>query len=619
MSSAPDFPSILTDALSDPAGPARGTFELEEGVLFRVWAPFAKKVSVVGSFNDWNPEANALERDADGTWSGVATAAKHGDSYKFHLLTEQGDSLLRNDPYARLIDPATQNGVLHFSRFDWGGADAFELPPLNEQVIYELHVGTFGGGATENRIGQFEHVRRMLPYLRNLGVNVIELMPPAQTPTEFSWGYNVNHPFAVETSYGGPEGLRALIKAAHEHGIGVIIDVVYNHFGPSDLDLWRFDGWSQNELGGIYFYNDQRSWTPWGDTRPNYGTPEVRQYIRDNALSWLREFRADGLRFDMTAYIRNVRASGNEADDLPEGWSLLQWVNDEVAKYFPGRLTLAEDLHQNEWIVKGTGAGGTGFHTQWCGAFVHPVRAALVAAADEHRDLQAVAKALRHTYDSDVFKRVVYSESHDEVANGRARIPYEVSSDDPGGYFAQKRSTLGGGLVFTAPGVPMIFSGQEFLEDEWFRDTKPLDWTKREQYRGIVKLYRDLMNLRRNAKGSTKGLLGQHCDIFHLNNEAKVMAYLRRWDDSGEGDVLVIANFAHASHSEYRVGVPRLGRWHVRFNSDSRLYNEDFLDEGDYAFEAEEIPQDGYPASIHAGVGPYALLILSQDSTPPAV
>lgn len=617
MSLARDFSVI--QAATDPAAPARGTFQLEEGVLFRVWAPFAQAVSVVGSFNEWNPTAHPLEREADGSWRGVAPTAKHGDHYKFHVQPEQGEAFLRNDPYARLIDPETQNGVLFFSQFEWGD-DGFQIPPLNEQVIYELHVGTFGGGATENKIGRFEHVRRMLPYLRNLGVNMIELMPPAQTPTEFSWGYNVNHPFAVETSYGGPDGLRALIKAAHEHGIGVIIDVVYNHFGPGDLDLWRFDGWSQNELGGIYFYNDQRAWTPWGDTRPDYGRAEVRQYIRDNALSWLREFHADGLRFDMTAYIRNVRASGDPADDLAEGWSLLQWVNDEVARYFPGKLTLAEDLHENEWLVKGTGAGGAGFHTQWCGAFVHPVRAALVASADEHRDLSSVVKALERRYDGDAFKRVVYSESHDEVANGRARIPYEVSADDPGGFFAQKRSTLGGGLVFTAPGVPMIFSGQEFLEDEWFRDTKPLDWTKREQFRGIVKLYRDLMNLRRNTRGTTRGLLGSHFDLLHLNQEAKVMSYLRRWDDSGEGDVLVIANFAHATHADYRLGVPRGGRWHVRFNSDSRLYSEDFLDEGDYFFEAEEIEADGRPASIRAGIGPYALMILSTESAavPPA-
>lgn len=611
MSATPEFQSLLSRALSDPAGPARGTFALDQGVLFRVWAPFAKAVSVVGSFNDWKPESHPLEREADGTWSGVVETAKHGDHYKFHLRPEQGEALVRNDPYARLIDPETQNGVLFFSQFDWGNDD-FQAPPLNEQIVYELHVGTFGGGATENRIGRFEHVRRMLPYLRNLGVNMIELMPPAQTPTEFSWGYNVNHPFAVETSYGGPDGLRALIKAAHEHGIGVIVDVVYNHFGPSDLDLWRFDGWGQHEMGGIYFYNDQRAWTPWGDTRPDYGRAEVRQYIRDNALSWLREFRADGLRFDMTAYIRNVRASGDAADDLPEGWSLLQWVNEEIAKYYPGRVTMAEDLHKNEWLVKPGGAGGAGFHSQWCGAFVHPVRAALVASADEHRDLRSVAEALLYRYDGDAFKRVVYSESHDEVANGRARIPYEVSADDPGGYFAQKRSTLGGGLVFTAPGVPMIFSGQEFLEDEWFRDTKPLDWTKREQYRGIVKLYRDLMQLRRNTRGVTRGLTGQHCEIVHLDEAAKTLAWLRRWDDSGDGDVLVVANFSHATHPEQRIGVPQAGRWLVRFNSDSRLYSEEFHDEGEASFEAEAVAHDGQPASLSVAVGPYALLILSR-------
>ncbi len=121
-----------------------------------------------------------------------------------------------------------------------------------------------------------------------------------------SWGYNPAHPFAIESTYGGPAGFQRFVKAAHQKGIAVLVDVVYNHFGPSDLSLWQFDGWSENGMGGIYFYQDWRANTPWGDTRPDYGRREVRQYIRDNALMWLEDYRCDGLRFDATAYIRNV-------------------------------------------------------------------------------------------------------------------------------------------------------------------------------------------------------------------------------------------------------------------------------------------------------------------------
>lgn len=168
-------------------------------------------------------------------------------------------------------------------------------------------------------------------------------MPIAEFPRDFSWGYNPAHPFAVESIYGGPDGFKRFVKAAHEHGIAVIVDVVYNHFGPTDMDLWQFDGWQENEQGGIYFYNDHRANTPWGDTRPDYGRGEVRKYIRDNVMMYFEEYHIDGLRWDATAYIKNIEGNEvNPANDLPEGWSLMQWINDEVQERFPGRLLIAE-------------------------------------------------------------------------------------------------------------------------------------------------------------------------------------------------------------------------------------------------------------------------------------
>ena len=160
----------------------------------------------------------------------------------------------------------------------------------------------------------------------------------------------------------------------------MILDVVYNHFGPGDLDLWQFDGWSENDRGGIYFYNDDRAHTPWGDTRPDYGRDEVRQYILDNVFMWLEEYHVDGLRFDGTAYIHSFPGPGDQ--DLPEGWSLLQWINSQVAEQFPGRITIAEDLQNNKWLTKDVGAGGAGFGSQWDAKFVHPIRQAVITPED---------------------------------------------------------------------------------------------------------------------------------------------------------------------------------------------------------------------------------------------
>jgi alpha-glucan phosphorylase-like protein len=174
-------------------------------------------------------------------------------------------------------------------------------------VIYEMHIGTFNdqpGGPPGNLSSAIEK----LPYLQELGINTIAVMPVMEFAGGFSWGYNPALIFAIESDYGGPRAFKEFVKAAHVNDIAVIFDVVYNHFGPSDLDIWQFDGWSENDKGGIYFYNDWRSQTPWGETRPDYGREEVRHYIHENSIMWLEEYRVDGLRWDMTAFA--LRMSG---------------------------------------------------------------------------------------------------------------------------------------------------------------------------------------------------------------------------------------------------------------------------------------------------------------------
>ena len=156
--------------------------------------------------------------------------------------------------------------------FDWTGDD-FDMPTWDDTVIYEFHVGTFAGG--DDHRGDFDRAARRLPYLEDLGVSAVQVMPPFEFAGDVSWGYNPAHLFAIESGYGGPDAFKRFIRAAHDHGIAVIVDVVFNHLGPSDLDLWRFDGWTSDDGGGIYFYEDERAITPWGATRPDYGRGEV--------------------------------------------------------------------------------------------------------------------------------------------------------------------------------------------------------------------------------------------------------------------------------------------------------------------------------------------------------
>lgn len=584
-----------------------GAIPHKSGVAFRVWAPHAKQVSVIGSFNGWDPLKHTMQAEGKGYWYTNTADARIGDKYKFFLATENGD-FERIDPYARHVTNSVGNGIIYDPEFDWKGDD-FKIAPWNELVIYELHVGTFNDEGKNNLPGQFKSIAARLEYLKKLGINAIQIMPVGEFAGDRSWGYNPAHIFSVESSYGGPSALKQFIKRAHSAGIAVILDVVYNHLGPSDLDLWQFDGWSENGLGGIYFYNDDRAKTPWGDTRPDYGRSEVRQYLRDNVIMWLEEYHIDGIRFDCTQFIRTVDGSLERA--LPEGWSLLQWLNSEISEKFPGAITIAEDLQNNKWLSKDVGAGGAGFGSQWDPNFVHPIRRAVIAIQDEHRVLGEIRDAVYYRYNDDAFDRVIYSESHDEVANGRSRVPQEISPDSPKDWYAVKRSTLAATMVFTSPGIPMIFQGQEFLEAGWFRDTVPVDWDQRDEFRGIVKLYRDLISLRLNRGGLTGGLCGQFTDVYHLNEQRNVIAFRRYQDEGAGGDVIVVANFLNEPQENYTIGFPYAGVWKLRFNSDWRGYCKIFQGYASSDAVAKEGEWDGLPFHASISVAPYSVLIFS--------
>ena len=591
--------------------PGMGAISHDAGTTFRVWAPNAANVFVTGSFNNWSLNRTELAHEANGYWSADVAAAKAGDEYKF-VLHNTSKFITRSDPYAVEIVSPYLNGVIS-AKQSIESPVAFDMPPYNELVIYELHVGTFGENPN-GPPGTFQDVINKLPYLQSLGINAIELMPVKEFPGDFSWGYNPAFPFAITRTYGGRLELQQLVQAAHAHGIAVIVDVVYNHFGPQDLSLWQFDGWHEDGKGGIYFYNDWRSQTPWADTRPDYGRNEVRQYIRDNVLMWLEGYQVDGLRWDATAFIRNVHGhDGDPGSDIPEGWTLMKAINEEINGRWPHKINIAEDLQGNAWLTNDTAAGGAGFDAQWDTHFVHPIRQALITLKDEDRDMAAVRDAITFRYGHDAFARVVYTESHDEVANGKARVPEEIAPGTAVTPFAKKRAALGAVVVFTTPGIPMIFQGQEFLETGWFDDHVSLDWSKAENHAGIVQLYRDLIHLRRNGDQNTRGLTGSHVNVYYVNDDDKVIAF-HRWFDGGVGDdVIVVANFANQPLEDYEVGFPHSGKWRVRFNSDLQTYGADFDNVICPEVEVEGVETAVMPYQGKVSIGSYAAVILSQD------
>jgi 1,4-alpha-glucan branching enzyme len=593
-----------------------GAIPYAGGVAFRVWAPFALAVHVAGDFNAWNATSTPLVAEGNGHWLGDVPGASVGQKYKFIVGAEW-----RLDPRAKEVTSSVGDGIITESAYPWA-ANNFTMPPWNELVIYEMHAATFPDGPVSS--GElFDAVIEDLWYLKELGVNAIELLPMSEFPGDFSWGYNPANIFAIESSYGGPAGLKRLIDAAHREGIAVIPDVVYNHFGPDDLPMWQFDGWLEywdgQAMGGIYFYNDWRAWTPWGSkNRPDYGRPEVRRFIRDNALMWLEEYRADGLRVDATSYIRNVWGRNDVGIDDPGnlsgwGWNLLRWINDEVNGRTPWKIMIAEDMHSNPWITGATGAGGAGFDSQWDAEFHHAVRRVLIAVNDEDRDMGAIATAITRRYNEDALQRVIYTESHDEVAgnNGKRRLTEDIHPGRADSWEAKKRSTLGAALVLTSPGIPMLFQGQEILEWIPFGDKNRIDWDKYDRFRGIFTLYRDLVRLRRNWFNNTRGLQGPHTNVFHVNHGEKVVGF-HRWQNGGPGDdVIVVLNFKNTAYTSYTIGLPRPGTWYLRFNSDWSGYAPDF-GHPSYDATAESGGRDGLPCSGNVGLGPYSAVVLSQ-------
>jgi 1,4-alpha-glucan branching enzyme len=293
----------------------------------------------------------------------------------------------------------------------------------------------------------------------------------------------------------------------------------------------------------------------------------------------------------------------------------LRWINSEIQSRQPWKITIAEDMQDNAWITKNLAAGGAGFGAQWGAGFMHAVRNAMIPPDDGSRDMNALAAVLAQRFNGDAFARVVYTESHDEVAAsaGQARVPELIWPGNADSFVSQKRSTLAAALVFTAPGIPMIFMGQEFLEWGAWSDSAEVDWSKAERFAGIRTLYRDLIRLRRDWYDTTRGLKGHNVNVHHVNRADKDLAF-HRYDAGGpRDDVIVLANLSGRPYDAYRIGFPRAGLWHVRFNGDWGGYSAAFTNQASFDCQATAESRDGMGFAGDVGLGPYTAVILSQD------
>lgn len=581
-----------------------GVIYHKNATVFRVWAPNAARVSITGTFTPSGPIE--LESEDDGYWSVKISGVEPGQNYQY--LIDTGTKVLhRNDPRGLALT-ASDHGfsVVVDDEFDWED-DAFTPPNLNAQVIYEMHVGTFNR-PDPSTPGTFETAIEKLDYLKDLGINMIELMPITSMAFSNGWGYAPNYLYSVEAMLGGRYGLMKFVRECHKRGIGVILDIVYNHF-YGDSDLWQFDGWSENNRGGIYFYNDERGDTPWGG-RPDYGRAEVRQFFLDNVSMWLTDYRLDGLRVDSTIYMRNTAGFSNDpAHDIPDAWYLLQDMNSVAHEINPRVITIAEDFSATEFITKPRNESGAGFDAQWEISFPRALREATGLQYGITQSLASLRFEIERTYNGNAFEKIVFSDSHDTAANGSVRLNEAAAPKHGDNKRAREIALLADAISLTTAGTPMLLQGSEFLQEGSFNDWQALDWNNLEKHQGMVNAHRHLIDLRLNRYGNTAGLLGQYTAIAHQDNVNFVLAY-HRWDQGGPADdVVVIANCGSSQFPEYALHLPRNGTWTVRFNSSWKGYADDF----------KEVPIDTLTTNddgnITLALPPYGVFILSQDKT----
>ncbi len=587
------------------------------GVTFRVWAPNATSVYVPGTFNGWSTTATPLVEEqtngaVDGIWSADVAGVTNLSQYKYYINNPYVSNNWKHDPRSRWVtNPGTAAGandiVYDPTAFNWNG-DNFTNPALNDLFVYEMHIGTFPSSSSPSR---FIAATNKLDYLKSLGINAIEVMPVAEFGNaNSSEGYDPAQPFAVDNvQYGGPDAFKTFVIACHARGLAVLLDVVHNHYGTGDLDMWDFDGFAGTNSqggGGIYFFqtNVNLQITPYGATRPNFNSQQVDNYVSNNIVMWLSEYHVDGFRWD-DPYTLTHDNAGNY---IPNAGNLLNGINNMTHANYPGKISIAEDVIDT-W----------GFDSSWDTGYPSYFTPVLTNTVDANRNMNLVTYAIQNDISYSGFAagfgRVVYLESHDVVygPNGGERLVTAIASNAPSSYRARKLSTLGATVTLTAPGVPMIYQGQEMLESNAFYSYTPLDWTKTNTYSGIVQLYRDLITARRDLKGYTPGLEGDQCSVLWSDNTSKLVAFHRWKSGTTNQDAVVIANFANVNYNNgYNLNFPYAGTWYVHFNTDSTNYSSDFGNNGSTVVTAS-----GNPPMASVVIGPYSALILSPTPDAP--
>jgi 1,4-alpha-glucan branching enzyme len=632
----PAYPTLLTDQdlylfnegrhyrVYDKLGAHLTTVDGKAGTAFSVWAPNARKVSVTGSFNDWNQDSHQLQpRASSGIWEGFIAGAGKGTLYKFHIVSREHSHVQEKaDPFGvwHEIAPKTASVVWDLD-YQWGDSEWMKTQASRQSLaaplsIYEVHFGSWMRVPEQgNRSLTYrEMAPKLAEYCEHMQFTHVELLPVMEHPFYGSWGYQTTGYFAPTSRYGTPQDFMYLVDYLHQHGIGVILDWVPSHFPEDAHGLAFFDGTH------LFEHADPRSGfhPDWKTYIFNYGRNEVRSFLLSSATFWLDKYHADGLRVDAVASMLYLDYSRKAGEWIPnkfggrenlEAISFLRQMNEVCYQEHPGMQTIAEESTAWPMVSRPIYVGGLGFGMKWDMGWMHDTLS-YFAEDPIHRRYHHNLLTFRMLYG--FTENFVLPLSHDEVVHGKGSLIGKMPGDE-WQKFANLRALFG--YMFAQPGKKMLFMGDEFGQvREWAHDAS-LEWHVLHfpLHSGMQNWVKQLNLLYRSQPAMHEldtdpaGFEWVDCN----DNAASIVALLRK-GKSPQDTVLIVCNFTPVPRHGYRVGVPFPGFWKELLNSDAKEYGGS--GQGNLGGkQAEAMPTHGRPHSVSLSLPPLGVVFLKAE------
>lgn len=556
-----------------------------KGVYFSVWAPNAKKVSVIGDFNNWNHKDHILfpRWDGSGIWEGFIEELPWGTLYKYAVETARGEILEKSDPYALSWEQNIQAASLVSTTwYEWNDREWMDSRREKNNLdaplsVYELHLGSWvrESNDPDKFLNYRDIAKKLVPYIKEMEFTHVEFMPVMEYPYDPSWGYQITGFYAATSRFGSPQDLMFLIDELHQHNVGVILDWVPSHFPGDANGLYRFDG------SHLYEHEDPRKGfhPDWKSHIFNYGRNEVKSFLISNAMFWLDRYHADGLRVDAVTSMLHLDYSRNEGEWEPniyggnvnlEAKAFLQEFNTAVYKEFGNSImTIAEESSDFPMLTKPVHDGGIGFGMKWMMGWMHDTldyfKEDFVNRKFHHHKLTF---ASMYMYNENYMMPL----SHDEVVHGKASLIYKMKGDE-WQKFANLRTLYV--YMYTHPGAKLLFMGDEFGQTSEWNFTRSLDWHLLEYpvHKGLQGLVKELNHLYQSESALFENQFDKSgfewIEADDLENS--VYVYLRK--GKRRDDVLMTVLNLAPKVLDYRVKIPNGTHWEVIFNSDDEEYS----------------------------------------------